>query len=152
MYRNQTLHCFTKSLIDVLFYGGILICLLVPVLVVKYRDFNPMLNVAPGKTITVLLSSGILAVYILWELRHVFRTIVNREANPFVTANVTSLRRIAAASAAISIIYILKCLYWFTMATAIIIIIFVLATLFCLVLADVFEQAVLYKQENDLTV
>jgi hypothetical protein len=111
-----------------------------------------MLTAAPGKTIAVLLVSGILSVYILWELRRIFRTLVNRESNPFIASNVSSLRRIAAASAAISITYVLKCLYWFTMATGIIIIIFALAALFCLVLADVFEQAVFYKQENDLTV
>lgn len=143
---------FTKVLIDILFYGGILICALVPVLTLHFRSVSPMLAAAPGKTIAVLMVSGILSVYILWELRRIFRTIVNQESNPFIVANVISLRRIAASSAAISVIYVLKCLYWFTMATAIIIIIFALAALFCLVLADVFEQAVVYKQENDLTV
>jgi hypothetical protein len=152
VYRNKALHSFTKTLIDVLFFAGIITCLLVPFLVYYFRGVSPMLSAAPGRTIAVLLVSGTLAVYILWEFRCIFRTIVNRESNPFITANVTSLRRIAAASAAISVTYVLKCLYWFTMATAIIIIIFALATLFCLVLADVFEQAVTYKQENDLTV
>lgn len=40
----------------------------------------------------------------------------------------------------------------FTPATAVIIIVFSIAGLFCFVLCLVFEQAIRYKQENDLTI
>ena len=52
----------------------------------------------------------------------------------------------------ISIIYIVKLTFMFTIATSIIVIVFALIGLFCLTLKDLFKQAVSYKEENDWTV
>lgn len=152
MEKRRALHYFTKLLVDFMFYCGIIVCALIPVLIYKFASVSPMLSEVPGKTIAVLMVSGVMAIYILWEIRHIFKTLVSRDTNPFILANVKSLRKMAVASLIIAITYIAKCLFWFTMATAIIIIIFAIASLFCLVLADVFEQAIVYKEESDLTV
>ena len=148
--ENKFLHHFTKALIEFMIISGILVCAFVPFLVFKAAAYYPFINSIALQIIAVLIVSGITSLYILWEIRRIFKTIVN--TNPFTIENVSVLRRIALASFVIAVTYIAKCIFWFTLATAIIIIIFAIAGLFCLVLADVFKQAVLYKEENDLTV
>lgn len=152
MDSKKFLYLFTKLMVDLMFYGGIVLCLVIPYLIYRYTSVSPMLSVVPLQTGAVLVLSGIAAIFILWEIKHIFRTLINKDESPFIMANVISLKRMAIASFIITVIYIYKCFFWFTLATAIIIIIFAIAGLFCLVLANVFEQAVRYKEENDLTV
>ncbi|TEB04402.1 hypothetical protein Psch_04129 [Pelotomaculum schinkii] len=150
MQNKKTLHHLTKILMDFMFYSGILVCASVPVIIYK---LIPHALIAEGirlQLTAVLMLSGIAALYILWTLRCIFQTLLHTD--PFTMKNVDALRKMAAASFVISALYITKCLFWFTLATAIIVIIFAIAGLFSLVLADVFKQAVQYKEENDLTV
>ena len=140
----------TKLFIEVLFYSGIIVCIFVPFVVKRLGEYDPLINDIPLRLTAVLLLSGVMALYILWKLRGIFKTILNKD--PFIMENVNALRKIAASSFIISVTFTAKCLFWFTLATVLIVIIFAIAGLFCLVLADVFRQAVLYKQENDLTV
>lgn len=150
MQDKKTLHRFTKILIDFMFYSGILVCVFVPVIIYK---LIPSTFIGEGirlQLTAVLMLSGIAALYILWTLRCIFKTLLN--TNPFTLENVDALRKMAVASFVISALYITKCFFWFTLGTAIIVIIFAIAGLFSLVLADVFKQAVQYKEENDLTV
>ena len=150
MDNKRALHLFTKTVIDIMFFSGIIVCGLVPYLIYKVSYFVLMLETYPIHMTAVLMLSGILALIILWELRRIFNTLV--KTNPFTLENVKSLRIMARASFAISVIYIAKCIFWFTLATVLLIMVFAIAGLFCLVLADVFKQAVAYKEENDLTV
>lgn len=150
MQNKKALHRFTKLLIDFMFYSGILVCAFVPLIIYK---LIPSTFIAEGirlQLTVVLVLSGIAALYILWTLRGIFKTLLI--TNPFTMENVDALRKMAAAAFIITALYITKCLFWFTLGTAIIIIIFAIAGLFSLVLADVFKQAVQYKEENDLTV
>lgn len=150
MYKKSIVHYITKICVDVLFYIGILCCILVPFSsswLIKYFNF------AVEKIIFMIITlflSGSASVYILWELKVIFKTLL--VGNPFINENVESLRKIALASAFISIIYIVKCVFSFTIATVVIIIMFVIASLFCLTIKDLFKQAINYKDENDLTI
>jgi len=98
----------------------------------------------------MLLLLGLCALYILWQLKAMFRTLVG--GDPFVAANVSSLRKCALASFIIAGIFFVKEILWFNLLTATYIIIFALLGLFCLTLKDLFKQAVAYKEENDWTV
>lgn len=150
MYKKSIVHYITKTCVDVLFYIGILCCILVPFSsswLIKYFYFaeeNIIFMIA------ILLLSGSASVYILWELKVIFKTLL--VGNPFIMKNVESLRKIALASAFISIVYLIKCFFSFTIATVVIIIMFVIASLFCLTIKDLFKQAINYKDENDLTI
>lgn len=150
MQDKKTLHRFTKILIDFMFYSGILVCAFVPVIIYKLIPYTLIGEGIRLQLTAVLMLSGIAALYILWTLRCILKTLLN--TNPFTLENVDALRKMAVASFVISALYITKFLFWFTLATAIIVIIFAIAGLFSLVLADVFKQAVQYKEENDLTV
>ncbi len=98
----------------------------------------------------VLYFSGILSLVVLYELRRIFISCALND--PFVVRNVTSLKRIGYASLAIGGVFVTKAVFFLTFLTLIIIFVFALAALFCFVLADVFEEAVNHKQENDLTI
>lgn len=150
MYKNSLVHYLAKFSVDILFIAGIACCLYVPFsrpLLVYYFNLPDAMMVP---MILVLLISGISCVYILWQLRVMFKTLIG--GNPFVMKNVDCFRKMAVACAVISVIYCIKSLFWFTISTFVIIIIFVIGCLFCLTLKDIFKQAVHYKDENDLTV
>jgi len=74
------------------------------------------------------------------------------QGNPFSDVNINYFRKMAVSSALISIIYFVKLFYMFTIATVFIIIAFAVASLFCLTLKDLFKQASVYKEENELTI
>lgn len=150
MYRNSFVHYVAKICVDILFIVGIICCAIVlfsKSWLIKYFNLTSEMIVP---MILVLITSGLACVYILWQLKIVFKTLIG--GNPFVLENVTCLRKMAVASSIIAIIYLIKCLFWFTISTVVIVIIFVIACLFCLTLKDLFKQAVYYKDENDLTV
>ena len=150
MYKNSFVHYATKVLVDVMFYCGILCCLLVSFVMPYFTEYFGYRQSTVMPFTILLISSGICAIYILWQLKKIFKTLIG--GNPFIESNVTCLRKCSVASFAIAIIYIIKITFWFTIASSIIVIIFVLLGLFCLTLKDVFKQAIAYKEENDWTV
>ena len=150
MYKNSFVHYLTKVLIDIMFYGGIICCIVLP-------SVMPVLTVLLGYSpdaimpyTIILMLSGLCALYILWQLKAIFKTLLG--GSPFTESNVSCLRKCSVASLFIAIIYIIKIVFWFTVASSVIAIIFSLLGLFCLTLKDVFKQAVAYKEENDWTV
>lgn len=98
----------------------------------------------------VLYICGVLSLIVLIELRRIFSTCIN--GAPFVRRNVVSLKRIGSVSLVIGLVFVTKAIFFNTFLTLIIIFVFLLAALFCFVLADVFEEAVNHKMENDLTI
>ena len=152
MYKNTVTHYITKVLVDIMFYGGIVCVALVPWLT-KYLCL--LLDKAcAGRfyyiAAAILFSSGICAVYILYNLKQMFQTLLG--GNPFVEKNISAFRRMALACGAISLIFIVKCFLLFSLATVIIVLVFVIGALFCLTLKDIFKQAIYYKEEHDWTV
>ena len=150
MYQKSIVHYMTKICIDILFYLGIVCCALVPF---SSSWLLCYFNIASKMSLfvtVILLASGIFSVYILWQLKVIFKTLLN--GNPFIHANVECLRKIAVACLAISVIYIIKMIVMPTISTIVIIAIFVIACLLCLTLKDLFKQSIYYKDENDLTV
>ena len=94
--------------------------------------------------------SGLFALAILWELRAMFRTVIKED--PFVTSNVTSLKRMGYYAFVIVAAMIAKLFFVVTPTTLILVLVFLIAGLFSHVLSQVFDQAVAYKYENDLTI
>lgn len=145
MYKTKVSQV-TAILVNIMFYGGIIACILTP--------WGTKLYPFKGKeyiiqTCTILLS-GVASVYIMFELKHIFKTITSD--NPFVMENAFALRKIAVASFIIAAVYVIKAFLLFTPATFVIIVIFITAGLFCLTLMSVFTKAVEFKEENSLTI
>ena len=79
-----------------------------------------------------------------------FRTVL--ADNCFVYDNVVSLQRMGTYSFMIALISLVRTLLCMTIAMLVVILVFIIAGLFSKVLAFVFERAVNYKEENDLTI
>ncbi len=150
MYKNSVVHHITKIVVDIMLYVGIVCVLAVPFLGVR---FLPVLGYEYTDSIiftVILFVTGLCSVYILYILKKMFKTLLG--GNPFVEGNIKCFRKMAVACAVVAVLYALKTIWLFTLATVIIVIVFLVGTLFCLTLKDLFKQAVSYKEENDWTV
>ena len=121
----------TKYLLDFMFYAGILVTISLP-LSLKYI----------GKYLE--------AVEEHYLPRKMFGTVLAE--NCFVPENVASLRRMGDLSFFIAAMSAVRCVVYLTIAMLVIILVFIIAGMFSKVLAMVFEEAVRYKEENDLTI
>ncbi len=141
---------FTKALLDFMFYSGIIVCITVPI---SFRFVSRYYNVFDRfyyPFCVIFIIAGIFALAILRELRCMFKTV--RKGDPFVRENVRSLKRMGVSAFAISGIMAARLFFVITPAALVLIAVFAIAGLFSLVLSQVFDQAVTYKQENDLTI
>jgi hypothetical protein len=153
MKDKNLLYNFTKVIIDIMFYAGIVVCVLLPFLFYKIDGFEKIFELPRQiklQGLIVLEIAGIMSVFALNQIRQIFKTLVN--ANPFIIENVKYLRKIAFIAFVVAIDFVAKSAFWLSIGNCVIVVIFIVAGLFCLVLADVFEQAVNYKQEADLTI
>ncbi|NYB73270.1 DUF2975 domain-containing protein [Sedimentibacter hydroxybenzoicus DSM 7310] len=150
MYQKSIIHYMTKICIDILFFAGIICCAYIPFSSRLLWNYYGVANQTELFVKVILLCSGICCVYILWQLKVIFKTLL--EGNPFIHANVACLRKISISCLVISIIYLVKMIFMPTISTIVIIAIFVVGCLLCLTLKDLFKQSIYYKDENDLTV
>lgn len=140
----------TKIMVDVMFYIGILCVISVPFLVRLINKFYGYDENLLLIFVVMLFISGVCAVYILFNLKQMFKTLVG--GNPFVNQNTVCMKRMAISCVIISIIYVIKCFLMFSWATVVIVIVFTIGALFCLTLKNIFNEAIKYKQENELTI
>lgn len=141
---------FTKLLLDFMFYAGIVVIATLPLSIRFYGRFNSYFAENYYSLCLILFLSGIFAVLILQELRKIFRSVLNDDC--FIRENVNSLNKMSIYSFFIAVITACRIFIYSTPAVFIIILVFVIAGLFSRVLAKVFDKAVTYKLENDLTI
>ena len=141
---------FTKAVLDIMFVLGILITATLPFLLKTYGKYvEPGIEKYIWQNSVVLGLCGIFSLMIVWELRKMFKTVIADDC--FVRNNVTSLKKMSIYSVGIVFFMAVKCLFNITLATMAIMMVFIIAGLFSRVLAQVFDKAVTYKLENDLT-
>ncbi len=148
--KKTPLVIFTKWLIDFMFYSGIIIVLSVPWLFRVAGRYFDIFNDYYLPFCVIFMVSGGFALFIIHDLRRIFYTVV--KADPFVRENVRSLKRMGNCAFIIALFMTVKLVFVITPATLVLIVVFLVAGLFSLVLSQVFDQAVTYKQENDLTI
>lgn len=98
----------------------------------------------------ILYIAGVCTLVVLNELRKMFRTC--HSDDPFIPENVKSLHRIGWMCFTIMVLFATKIFVLNSFFTMIFVFVFSLATAFCYVLAHLFDSAVQYKSENDLTI
>lgn len=142
---------FTKAVLDIMFVLGILITATLPFLLKTYGKYVELgIEKYIWQNSVVLGLCGIFSLMIVWELRKMFKTVIADDC--FVRNNVTSLKKMSIYSVGIVFFMAVKCLFNITLATMAIMMVFIIAGLFSRVLAQVFDKAVTYKLENDLTI
>lgn len=147
---KNRLTVLTKWMLDMMFYGGILVTAAVPLLYRMVAPYEPQIKEYYIPLCIILMICGVLAVLILWELRKMFKTVLLEDC--FVESNVISLKRMANYSFGIALTTLARLFCYINSAVVVVIIVFLVAGLFSKVLAQVFDKAIAYKLENDLTI
>jgi len=147
---NNKLIRMTKLLLDFIFFSGILVTVLLFFIIKFYGRYNTYFkeNVI---SLTILFTvSGMFAVLVIFELRKMFKTVIADDC--FITQNVTSLRRMGTYSFLIALVTAFRLIMYITPGVIVVVLVFLIAGLFSKVLSQVFDKAITYKLENDLTI
>ena len=147
---RDRLTLFTQYLLDVMFYAGIIVTVTLPFSIRFYGKYDSYFGEHWLRLTLLFGLSGIFALIIVQELRRMFHTVIDGDC--FIRENVQSLKRMGICSFCIAAITAVRLFIYLTPAVLITIVVFVIAGLFSLVLARVFDTAVTYKLENDLTI
>ena len=147
---KDKLTLFTKYLLDFMFYAGFVVILTLPLTIRFYGKYNSYFAENFYSLLVVFFLAGVFAELIIRELRKMFRSVLNDDC--FVRENVVSLDRMSLYSFMIAIIMVCRLFIYTTVAVLVVILVFIIAGLFSKVLARVFDKAVTYKMENDLTI
>ena len=147
---NNKLIRITKLLVDFMFFSGILVTALLFFIIQYYGRYNTYFK-NNALSLTILFSlSGIFAVLVIYELRKIFKTVIDDDC--FITQNVTSLRRMGTFSFLIALVTAFRLIIYITPGVIVVVLVFLIAGLFSKVLSQVFDKAIIYKLENDLTI
>ena len=150
MYENRII-IFTKYLLNVMFYTGILVVVSLPyTLKMAGKYYSADFKEHYISMLIIFLISGVCGLIIVFQLKKMMGTVADK--NCFVDNNTKSLRIMGKVSFLIVILFAVKCVLLPTPATFIIVLTFFIAGLFSHVLSLVFAEAVNYKEENDLTI
>lgn len=159
--KHMKLTKFTKKILDFMFYAGIAACLTLPLSMKFTGKYFPVYEYYYIPMVILFFIAGSFAVLIIRELRRMFGTVLKEDC--FVEENVESLKKMGTYSFCIAAVVIIRVLIVIqpdnlgyaivvSPASLVIILVFIIAGLFSKVLAGVFNQAVQYKLENDLTI
>lgn len=148
--QRKGLTIATKYLLDFMFYAGILATASLPISLKKIGEYLPTVIAHYEESVIIYFVLGVSACVLLRELRRIFRTVLKE--NCFVQENVVSLQKMGNWSFFIALMSVVRSIVYMTPAMAVVILVFIIAGLFSKVLSYVFQEAVEYKEENDLTV
>ena len=141
---------FIKILLMLVFAGGSVIFLGLPFLLKWYLTGFVYRSDAYAFLLVFLYFTGFFCLWIVYEMNKIFNTL-NRK-DPFRKDNVKSLERMSISSFIIGAAYVVKIICYNSFLTMIITMIFIILGLFLVVLAELFKQAVRFKEENELTI
>ena len=141
---------WTKYLLDFMFYIGIAVTVTLPFSIRKIGELLPTIVEHYEETVIIYFVLGVAAIVLIRELRKIFKTVLEEDC--FVQENVVSLQKMGNWSFFIAVMSVVRSIVYMTIAMLVVILVFVIAGLFSKVLAYVFEEAVRYKEENDLTI
>lgn len=148
--KKENIVRLTRVILEVMFFGGILATTGLPVIIKVAGDYLKIVREHYYENVIIYFVLGILAVLIIGELRKMFRTVAADDC--FVYDNVVSLQRMGTYSFIIAAVSFMRAVLYITSGILVVIIVFTIAGLFSKVLAFVFDKAVAYKLENDMTI
>lgn len=149
--RQSRLISFTKYFLDIMFFSGILVEVSLPFSLKMLGEYYWKEMAEQYWPMLIIFGlSGICGLIIVYQLRKMMKTVVKREC--FVDNNTKSLSTMGKVSFVITVLFIVKCILLPTPASFVIVLTFFIAGVFSHVLSLVFEEAVRFKEENDLTI
>lgn len=139
-----------KCLTNVMFFCGIPSTISIPFVLKWYGAINSYYEKYYLMQTILFILCGVFSCLIIWNLRKMIKTIENNDC--FVMSNVLSLKRMGIYAFIIAIACFARMFLYATPGAFALVIVFVLAGLLSNVLSGVFEKAVAYKLENDMTI
>lgn len=147
---NKKLVKFTKMLLDLMFLVGCALTVGIPVIFYYIGSYIRVFREYYLIQCVIYMISGFFCIIIVWELKKMFGTVLRDDA--FVEGNAVSLKKMSKCSFIIAALSIPRLWLSPTPATIVILIVFAIAGLFSIVLCQVFQKAIRFKEENDLTI
>jgi len=136
-----------------LFIAGILGTVTLPFMLDVYaRLFRGVYSLEPGYRTFLMVFLVAVALPGLWIIGEMIRMMRSITPGPFVVQNVSALRRCGCLLFVISAVFLVKCFTFFTFLSMACTFLFLICGFFAFTLADLFDRAVTYKDENDLTI
>jgi len=148
--KKDRIYVVTKIFTEIILCVAVIALFSVPFWVDFIRDYYRANSENLNFLIVKMIATLICAVMILWYMRRMLKTLVNDD--PFTMNNVKSFGMISVFCLVAAGIEMVNVVVYFSVASAIITVIFVVGSLLCMTLKHLFRQAVEYKQENDWTV
>lgn len=141
----------TKVILDMMYFSGIVITIMMPfILRLAGKYYAEILAHQFIPLLFTVVPASLFGVMILYRLRCMIKTVIEEAC--FVWENVRSLELMAIFSFFIALFFIGKMFFVPSVATLVVIVVFFVAALFSQVLSFVFRDAIIYKEENDLTI
>lgn len=140
----------TYLLLNIIFVLSILCTIVMPF---SGRFINSYYHYSSSQLtffIAVVTLSGVFSVFLLYNLKSLYKTFADNA--PFITKNIKLLNYISLCCGGITVCYVIKCIFLFTPAALMIVLMFGMCVLLVISLRDIFKKAVEYKEENDLTI
>lgn len=148
---KKRLSVLFKIALQCIFIGGLMIFITLPFCLKWYLEFSQDFTTAYFyKTLLILYSSGILALVIVYQAIKLLKN-VNKN-NPFIMDNIKILNKIGVCSLLIAAIYIIAIFVIHSVFTIILFMTFTILGFMSIVLSGIFQKAIEYKEENDLTI
>lgn len=149
---DKSLSHFMKLFLMIIMVITIAVIVFLPWIVDHYLIvmYDGVSSYAKTMLLIMLYPCGVCGLLIENELRKMFMSLEKK--NPFVIENVKSLNRMGILMLIILVMFIFKVITLNTIMTMLTCFAIVIISILCFVLADVINQAVIYKQENDLTI
>lgn len=142
-----------KIMLYAVFVAGVGGTLTLPWMLDRYMVFfYDAYSLEPGYRTFILVFLMVVAALGLWVIAELILMMRSISRDPFVPRNVFAFRRIGGAALAIALLFFLKCCYYVTFLTLAGGLLLVLCSLVAFTLGGLFRQAVVFKQENDLTI
>jgi len=143
-----------EMMVSMLMVMGVLVMAMLPWLLdlyfKSYENFYDKIHAGQVKLMVLLYITGVLALVILFFAKN-FLNSINQE-KPFVKQNVSNMQFIALMCALISICYAVYIPILFSIFMVFMFLVFGMVTLVVLICAELFKQAVIFKEENELTI
>jgi len=142
-----------KIILYIIFVLGVLGTVTLPLMLDTYTGvLYDAYYLQPGYRGFIICFLMVAAVFGLWAVLEMILMLRSIPCDPFVARNVRALRRLGIILLILAALFIAKCLYYVTFLTLVCGLLFFVCGLFAFTLGSLFQQAVAYKEENDLTI
>ena len=135
------------------FIFGVLCTITLPFKLKSYIDyFKDSYQQIPGYRTFIFIFLFVIAIPALWSVLEMIGMLCSISQGPFVMRNVHALNRVGILLLVLAALFFAKCFVYVTFLTLVCGLLMLICGLFAFTLANLFRQAVIFKEENDLTI